>query len=205
MRLHECTFLQPGVTPMRATLFPVLICLAVGLPATAAAQWRAPALESRVSRNPVQVASIPSLPRYPVQSEQTESLVNLVGGGVLAGVIGAVAGRAVAAENNASIGDRFFGASLGAGIGIPVGVHLANGRRGQLVLAELASVAWTVALFSAAAEDNSVLLLAAAPAGALAASVTIERRTRKAPTTEAVAGAQLGKCPLQDSNLGPSD
>ncbi len=52
---------------------------------------------------------------------------------------------------------------------------------------------------------GGVLLLAAAPAGALAASVTIERRTRKAPTTEAVAGAQLGKCPLQDSNLGPSD
>gem|GEM_PF-3427892 len=97
---------------------------------------------------------------------------------MLAGVLGAVAGRAVAAENDASLGGRFFGASLGAGIGIPVGVHLANGRRGRLVPAELASVVWTVALFSVASEDNSVLLLAAAPAGALAASVMIERRPR---------------------------
>jgi hypothetical protein len=163
---------------MRTIALPLLLCVAASYPATAAAQWRTPSRETPVAWK-IPVHTAPSLLEIPSQDRQTESIANMIGGGVLAGVLGAVVGRAVAADDNASIGDRFFGASLGAGIGIPIGVHLTNGRRGQLMLAELASVAWTLALFSAAANDNSVPLLAAAPIGALAISVAIERRARE--------------------------
>ena len=164
---------------MRATCVLSLLCLTASFPAAAAAQWRTPAVDSPATAATDFVETTPSLPAFPVQDEQPESVANMIGGGVLAGALGAVAGRAMAAQGDATVGDLFLGASVGAGIGIPIGVHLTNRRRGQLMLAELASVAWTAALFTAAAKDNSVILLAAAPAGALAISVTIETRTTR--------------------------
>jgi hypothetical protein len=110
-----------------------------------------------------------------------------VAAGLLAGTVGFFGGGFVGAaiDKASSEGyeewDGLYGFIIGASIGesllLPVGVHLANGRRGNLPLALLASIgiAGTGIALAASAEDAKILV--AIPIAQLVACTAIERST----------------------------
>jgi hypothetical protein len=109
----------------------------------------------------------------------------LIGGGLLAGATGGVAGMysgamltSNACEDCALVG-AVYGLAAGVSSGIPLGVHFSNGGRGNLVPALLASLAIGGAglgLAIAVAADEPAVLLAV-PVLQLASAIGIERRT----------------------------
>ena len=112
---------------------------------------------------------------------------SLVGAGLLTGTIGFFAGGFLGAEIDKAGSDDYeewnglYGFVVGAPIGesllLPVGVHLANGRRGNFPLSLLASVGIAGAgIFVAIAAEEPYVLLAI-PILQLAACTAIERST----------------------------
>jgi hypothetical protein len=111
----------------------------------------------------------------------------LVAAGLLAGTVGFFGGGFVGAAIDQASSDVYeewdglYGFIIGAPIGesllLPVGVHLANGRRGNLPFALLASIgiAGTGIALAAAAEDAKILV--AIPIAQLLACTAIERST----------------------------
>lgn len=119
---------------------------------------------------------------------QTEAAPEaLAGAGLLAGTIGFFAGGFIGAAIDEAGSDGYeewdgvagfiLGAPIGESLLLPVGVHLANGRRGNFPLSLLASVGITGAgiLVAATAEEPYVLL--SIPILQLAACTAIERST----------------------------
>lgn len=113
----------------------------------------------------------------------------LVGAGLLGGTVGffggALAGANVACAEEepdefCGLIGGFWGAAVGTTVGIPLGVHLANGRRGDYPLSQLASVGIAAgligAVFLSGDEDTAAaFLLPAVPVGQILASILIER------------------------------
>lgn len=112
-----------------------------------------------------------------------------VAAGLLAGAIGFFGGGFVGAsiDKASSSGyeewDGLVGFVIGAPIGesllLPVGVHLANGRRGNLPLSVLASLGITGAGIAMAASTGEAKILVAIPIAQLLACTAIERSTSR--------------------------
>lgn len=95
----------------------------------------------------------------------------------MAGALGVAVGSVFADER----GFDFRPSALGAALAIPVGVHLSNRTRGNLLLATVASagIGTAVAYGGLVEPVEWKILLVAAPVAELAASVWIERFTAK--------------------------
>lgn len=104
-----------------------------------------------------------------------------------AGVLGAVAGLTIGAValRSHSCGEldcwvpAFYAAMAGESLGVPVAVHLANGRRGRSGGAILASLAIGAGGLGAAILCDEPALLLAIPVGQIASAVAIERSTAR--------------------------
>jgi hypothetical protein len=113
------------------------------------------------------------------------SIAGPVAAGLLAGTIGLFGGGILGAEIDKASSDGYeefdglmgfvIGAPIGESLLMPVGVHLANGRRGNLPGAMLASmaIAGTGIAIAAATQDGKVLV--AIPVAQLLACIAIER------------------------------
>lgn len=109
--------------------------------------------------------------------------------GLLAGTIGFFGGGLVGAKidqassNGYDEWDGIYGFLVGAPIGesllLPVGVHLANGRRGNLPLAVLASIGIAGTGIALAASAGDAKILVAIPIAQLLACTAIERSTSR--------------------------
>jgi hypothetical protein len=106
---------------------------------------------------------------------------------VFAGAIGAVAGFVVGAValQSRSCGEldcwvpAFYAAMAGESLGVPVAVHLANGRQGRSRPALLASLAIGAGGLGVAMLCHDPRLLLAIPIGQIASSVAIEQSTAR--------------------------
>jgi hypothetical protein len=109
--------------------------------------------------------------------------------GLLAGTIGFFGGGLIGAEIDKASSDGYeewdglYGFVVGAPIGesllLPVGVHLANGRRGNLPLSVLASLGITGAGIAMAVSTSEAKILVAIPIAQLLACTAIERSTSR--------------------------
>ncbi|HEX7240660.1 MAG TPA: hypothetical protein VF263_10360 [Longimicrobiaceae bacterium] len=104
-------------------------------------------------------------------------------GGALAGLVASCTGRE---DENEScyLNSWLWGAAIGESLAMPVGVHLANGRRGSLGLSLLASAglgALGLALLEETHYDppGAVLVSTAIPLAQLAATIAVERATSR--------------------------
>ncbi len=126
-----------------------------------------------------------------VTPQQPRSIARLATGGVLLGTAGffggALAGAGLCGCHEADgydiLAAAFLGASAGAAIGIPLGIHLANDARGNLGYSLLASAAVTTAgLLVALSSDGDALtgaVVIAIPVTAIITSIALERRTTR--------------------------
>ena len=115
----------------------------------------------------------------------------LAGAGILGGAIGlfggAYLGAAIAHNENCAecldeLGGALVGGTLGEGLLLPLGVHLANGRRGSYWTSALVSVglaAVGAGLMEAAHWDPPAvpIIAVAVPVAQIATSIAIERST----------------------------
>lgn len=107
-----------------------------------------------------------------------------VAAGLVARFAGGLAGAALADCGGSGCAAAFFvGAAVGETLALPLGVHLAKGRRGSYLLTTLASVGVTavgvalaVALGDHGATGQGIAVLV--PVGQLAATIAMERRNR---------------------------
>lgn len=114
----------------------------------------------------------------------------LAAGGVLGGAAGLLAGGLVGGDLSCAgaepqddvcfLPGTFFGGTLGMSLGVPAGVHVANGTRGDWFLETGASLSiWGVGLLFLSATSfegpGAVVAFAAMPLGQLVASTAIER------------------------------
>jgi hypothetical protein len=109
--------------------------------------------------------------------------------GLLAGTIGFFGGGFVGAAIDKASSDGYeewdgllgfvISAPIGESLLLPVGVHLANGRRGNLPLSMLASIGITAAGIALAASADDAKILVAIPITQLIACTAIERSTTK--------------------------
>lgn len=116
-----------------------------------------------------------------------QSTPALVGGGLLAGAAGAAAGGVIGALVTGDDGEDLdflagaaVGVAVGEGLGLPLGVHLAAGRRGSYTKAALVSLALAgaglVALQATHWEAPAApAIVIAVPVGQLVASIRNER------------------------------
>jgi len=144
--------------------------LSILLAPPAASQWRMPPAPATSSTTQI----IPSLPPPPSRPspglpDARPALRYVIAGGVIAGALGAVASTAYGGDFD------FRYPAAGAALAIPVGVHLADCRRGDRLLGGLASAA-IGAVFIAGGGDRPHVRLVSAPV-APAASVAVERLT----------------------------
>ncbi|MGH7497572.1 MAG: hypothetical protein ACREL3_01840 [Gemmatimonadales bacterium] len=107
----------------------------------------------------------------------------LAAGGILGGAVGVFGGALAGAkitqndcEDCALVGAA-YGAVAGGSALLPLGVHLANGRRGKLGPSLLSSLAIGAAGLGVAAASNSVDVMIAVPVLQIISSVLIERAT----------------------------
>ncbi|MEP6689361.1 MAG: hypothetical protein ABJC36_13505 [Gemmatimonadales bacterium] len=162
---------------MRGAMVLILILLAApgqALPA------------QRIPSNP-----FPRAEFAPANQPLTQATLSAASGGgdeaklVFAGVLGAVAGFAIGAVSfqSRSCGEEdcwvpaFYAAMAGESLGVPVAVHLANGRRGRPGRALLASLAIGGGGLGVAMLCNEPRLLLAIPVGQIASAIAIERST----------------------------
>lgn len=117
------------------------------------------------------------------------SVEGCMAAGLLAGTIGFFGGGFVGAAIDKASSDGYeewdglYGFVVGAPIGesllLPVGVHLANGRRGNLPLAVLASIGIAGTGIALAASAGDAKILVAIPIAQLLACTAIERSTSR--------------------------
>jgi hypothetical protein len=98
------------------------------------------------------VGSIGTSSRPPRAGVRTDRLERPVLGGMAGGMLGAAAGFAAGAIGNAGckgdescLGPAIIGLAAGETLGVPVGVHVAEGRRGSLLLSTAGSFAVSAA------------------------------------------------------------
>ena len=106
--------------------------------------------------------------------------VAMAAGGIVGGLVGFGAGFLAGSLVTDDMGEGMVYALAGESFLLPLGVHLANGARGQGGLSTLASIALGgVGLLLASADAPDALILTI-PFAQLAASITIESRTTPA-------------------------
>ena len=157
-----------------------LLALAGPLAGTLHAQWlsesRFPSLDQPP---PVTDPSNHAFPRR----EASPAL--LVGSGVLGGVAGLFTGAIVGGRltehdcEDCGLAGVVYGGVMGWSAGIPLGVHMANGRRGSYGLSLLSSLAIGGLGLPVASETNSGVPMLSVPVLQIMASVLIERKTQK--------------------------
>ena len=172
---------------------PLLLLGTLLAPARAGAQQRTPSPFASAALSPV---IAPAYSPLAADSMEGAAPALLVLGGAAGGAVGLVGGAYVGyflAAGPNGCGDPgnpddwcgFGGALLGAVVGevsmIPLGVHLANGRRGSYGPALLASTGVFAGgiLLAAAVRDESGILFWSIPAGQIAASMYVERATAR--------------------------
>lgn len=158
----------------------IVICLA--LLAVTSARAQGPRREVLFDRP---LALLPS-----VQQQQPAPVGNLIMGGLIGGAVGFFAGGfAGAMLNDSDDGDPdeldaltgfVVGAIIGETVTLPLGVHLANKRRGNFGQSLLASAAATaVGLFIATRGEDHPQAVIPVPIVQLGASVIIEQNTTR--------------------------
>ena len=124
--------------------------------------------------------------------QQPAPVGNMIFGGLVGGAIGffafGFAGALIADSQAADGGDGFealggfvVGSVIGESVLLPLGVHVANERRGDFALELLASaaIAGVGVCLTSAMEDMAIVFLPAIPVAQLAASIAIERRAMR--------------------------
>jgi hypothetical protein len=135
----------------------------------AASQQRASLLSGPAAAEPARSFRTVAVGQLNGVSEEPPALHYVIAGGVIAGALGAVAATAAGGDFD------FRYPAAGAALASPVGVHLADRRRGNLLLGALASAA-IGAGFILHGSTGPHTLLASAPI-AVTASIMIERLT----------------------------
>jgi hypothetical protein len=129
---------------------------------------------------------------------QDRSTGRLVVGGLVGGIVGGALGGAVGAglwggidpggcsyeEWVCRVHGFYWGAVVGESLGIPMGIHLANGRRGDLLRSTLVSAALgavgSLAIVAAGFDPPlTPILLVTVPVAQLTTSTILERRTTR--------------------------
>lgn len=182
--------MKPAVV-VRALAGTLLLALALAGPA--AGQWRPDrGFPVVADARPVPFASERPVPPAPGESGGGDAIaqvsVGILGGGLgffLGGaVVGAVADDAGCYELDC-LRWAFLGAVAGESLGVPAGVHLANGRRGSYAGAAAASTligaAGVLALSTGPSDGTLVAVAIGAPLAQLLASMAIEQSTAKEP------------------------
>jgi hypothetical protein len=120
-----------------------------------------------------------------LQSRSGRSPVLLTLGGVLAGTAGAFAGAAIGNEitkntcEDCFLEGVIYGGMAGGSALLPLGVHLANGRRGNYGASLLASLGIGAAGLAIAVAANEGGVLLPVPVLQLVSSILIERKTAR--------------------------
>ena len=199
MRLVPGAFRQRGrgvYLPCAVTSSLVLPILAVvpllafGAPAAATQRPGPLALQGSPSLRPAAEA----MPW--AAQEGGPSTLALAGGGLLGGAAGFFGGGFLGAviacdqddtadEGFCAIGGFVVGASIGESALIPLGVHLANGRRGNYGLSLLASAAIAGVGLAVAIPQGEGAWLIPVPLAQIASSIAIERATAKPAAEDA--------------------
>ena len=159
-------------TVMLATL--LLLTAAGSLPAQRLERSPLPSIDEPENRRPQSLGK---------QAPPPTDIGWLIGGGLLAGATGGVAGMFAGAmltsnacEDCAIVG-AVYGLAAGVSSGIPLGVHFSNGGRGDLLPSLLASLAIGGAGLGLAIAADEPAVLLAVPVLQLASAIGIERRT----------------------------
>ncbi len=166
---------------MRLSL--MTLALALAAPVTGAAQQRAP--EFVAWRAPAPGPAPPGARVEP--ADRGHSTPRLVLGGVLGGGVGlglgALIGGALGGgdtlcgDDPCGFAEAIFGAIGGEVALLPLGVHLANGRRGNYGLSLLASAGIAAGGLALAGGGDHGEVLAAVPVLQIVSSILIERGT----------------------------
>ena len=164
----------------------LLIALAVGV--GVGQRMPAPLVSYRSDGSPRAPAAFQVAPEPGIGSPLLAAAgLGLLGWGVGALTGGAIQGGSCSFVESCDLGGIFYGGAAGGGLGLAVGAHLGNRRRGSFVLDLLASGAvWGAgyAAFSSFEDkgdyDSAVLTLLVLPPTQLLATVLVERLTGQA-------------------------
>lgn len=143
-------------------------------PATPLVRYEAPVLAAAADPSaPSTRASIPGM----VLAGVTGGTIGVFGGGLIGSAVGG--GNAICGDDACGLEEAVYGAILGESVTLPLGVHLANRRRGNYGLSLLASVGIGALGILAVEASNDGWPLLAVPAGQLVTSILIERATSR--------------------------
>jgi hypothetical protein len=163
---------------MRGAMLTLSLLLALPAGAVHAQRLAAPMFPSE----PGEPAAPRTAAAVPLGKPQSPAVLAL--GGILGGAAGAFAGGIVgakAADNceDCALEGLAYGLVAGGSAALPLGVHVANGRRGNYGLSLLASLAIGGVGFGAtlASHENGIMI--AVPVLQLISSIVIERRTTR--------------------------
>lgn len=164
------------MAPHRA-LLPSLGILLLAAPlagqqrAAAFPTWRPPL--TATPRNEARAAS-PGIPGL-VLAGLIGGTVGVFAGGFIGSALGG--GNAICGDDACGLEEAVYGAIIGESALLPLGVHLANHRRGSYGLSLLASGAIALAGVAAVDATDDGWPLIAVPVGQLVSSILIERAT----------------------------
>jgi hypothetical protein len=170
---------MPTIGPTKAALAGLI--LVMGGPAAARAQRLAPPYWSRASHTP----SLEYGPR-PAPPPARSRVGALIVGGLIGGAAGFFTGaytggtlgggNRVCGDDPCGLEGALWGAAAGVTVGLPLGVHVANHRRGSLGEELIASMAAAGVGLAAASATNSGVPLLVVPVAQLSLSIAIEQR-----------------------------
>jgi hypothetical protein len=109
----------------------------------------------------------------------------LAAGGVAGGVVGVFGGAWIGASmaehgcEDCGIAEAIYGGIAGGSALLPLGVHLANGRRGRYGPSLLASLAIGAAGFALASATDEWRIMLGVPIAQIVSSIAIERGTSR--------------------------
>jgi hypothetical protein len=159
----------------------LLLLLLLALPGGLRAQRLAP--DPFPSVDDATGTPVPDTSRCLVGTHPALLVLSGVLGGAAGLVGGALAGARITQDDCEDCGlvGGIYGGVAGWSTGIPLGVHLANGRRGKLLPSLLASLAIGGAGLGVAVAANKADLLIPVPVAQLVTSILIERSTSEPP------------------------
>jgi hypothetical protein len=154
----------------------VLILLALGLPV-------AGGLHAQRLGTPFPSVSAPADPVMHAFPRQETHPAVMVAGGMLGGAVGVFAGGLAGLRltehdcEDCGIVGAVYGAIAGGSALLPLGVHVANRRRGDFGLSLLSSLAIGGVGLAVASQTNSAAVMIPVPVLQIASAILIERRT----------------------------